>query len=118
MGWGRARGAARPARGPFVGRLVAIGEAVHGALDRSQRLAVPVVRLDVADLVAQLAHALGQTRIAPLLPAGAGHLMLDLIEQRHQFAAQRLPFALLRLLRVVVRLRLWKSAGHGSFPST
>ena len=74
------------------------------------------VGLGLADLEAQIAHPFGEALILTILPAGALNLAFDLIEQRHEFAAQRLPFA--GGLAVVAGIDLRKSAGHKFFPST
>src|SRR5690606_38882758 len=68
--------------------IFAIAEAIDGALDRAQRLAVPIAGVGLLDLVAQLLHALRQVaaRLRAAM-ADAGHLVLDLIQQGNQFAA-------------------------------
>ena len=78
-------------------QLVAFAEPVDGALDGAQRFAVAHCRLGTDHLVAQIAHPLGKPVIGGIALVGAGITPFDLIEQSHQFTAQRLPFARLRV---------------------
>jgi hypothetical protein len=98
-------------------RLVAVGELVDRPLHRAQCLAVSRVGLGFGHLVAEVAHPFGEALVGRLRPRRAGDLRLDLVEQRHQFAAQFLPLAGARLA-VVLRLERGSRAGHRSIPST
>ena len=86
---------------PAAGRSSRSEKRDDGALHRTQGLAMARLGLDLGDLVAQVAHPLGQSGVAGF-GLGAGNLGLDLIEQSHQLASQVLPFAGIGLLIVRV----------------
>lgn len=86
-------------------------EAVDGALDRAQRVAMPGVAFLLGELVPKVLHPLAQSRAA----TRARDLAVDLIEQRYEFMAKRLPVAGATLMLGFIGLGLRIRAGHGRF---
>ncbi len=100
--------------GLVIGHGVALTEPVNRTLDRPQGLAPPDSRLGTTlDTFAQGSHPLRQPVHRRFRTLVASVAVLDLIEQRHQFAAQRLPLAPGGVARNVQRLRIEVGAGHG-----